>query len=352
MAKRSTSPTRKPAKKTAGAAKKAPANKASAARGAAKKAAAPARKAAAAGKKAAGKAVAAGKKGAVAAKKAAPVKKAAAKKTAAKKAAPVKKAAPPRKPAAAKPAAAARPARTTGPARRAAAVVKSAARAVAAVVGAPVKAVAAVVAGPVVDSQPDREAPETIETPEAEEDEAHDGASNGVDAWSIGGGEEESEAALEEGGGEDPAALLARIESSYGVTLPERYRRFIESGEYRRYPRIELAGYIRGPYDMDFVDELLPDVAELGQNAGIYDMDDVPWSDDYAGYVPLASLSHPEVDEPKVFLVHQVGGDRHRVLLFDYEGWRLYPLADSFESFLTNLPKATNDIATAFRPGA
>jgi hypothetical protein len=136
------------------------------------------------------------------------------------------------------------------------------------------------------------------------------------------------------------------------VTLPERYRRFIDSGEYQRYPRIELAGYIRGPYDLDFVDDLLADVAELGQNAGIYDMDDVPWSDDYTGFVPLASLSHPEVDEPKVFLVHQVGGGQHRVLLFDYEGWRLYPLADSFESFLAGLPKATNDIATAFRPGA
>jgi hypothetical protein len=80
-------------------------------------------------------------------------------------------------------------------------------------------------------------------------------------------------------------------------------------------------------------------------------MDDVPWSDDYAGYVPLASLSHPEVDEPKVFLVHQVAGDQHRVLLFDYEGWRLYPLADSFDAFLANLPRATNDVATAFRPG-
>jgi hypothetical protein len=102
---------------------------------------------------------------------------------------------------------------------------------------------------------------------------------------------------------------------------------------------------------MDFVDELLADVAELGQSAGIYDMDDVPWNDDYQGFVPLASLSHPEVDEPKVFLVQQVGGDSHRVLLFDYEGWKLYPLADSFDGFLANLPRATNDISTSFRPG-
>jgi hypothetical protein len=334
MAKRSTPSKKKAAKKAAAPARKAPAKKAKApakkavaakgaARAAASKAKAPAKKAASAARKGA-------RAPAAAARKAAPVRKSA----------PVKKTTPAPRPAAAPPKKAAV---KKGRARRAAAVVKSAARAVAAVVGAPVKAVAAVVAGPVVEGPP----PLAGEQRDADEGER---SGNGVDVHASSDGEEEAESHDEAAG--DPASLLDRIESAYGVTLPERYRRFLESGEYRRYPRIELAGYIRGPYDMDFVDDLLADVAELGQNAGIYDMDDVPWSEDYAGYVPLASLSHPEVDEPKVFLVHQVKGDQHRVLLFDYEGWRLYPLADSFESFLANLPRATNDIATAFRPGA
>lgn len=231
-------------------------------------------------------------------------------------------------------------------------------------VGAPVKAVAAVVAGPIVETEqvieptpePD-EASETVEEP-------HEG-SNGVDTAYAGEAEAEVEGDEGDEGGQegdegdegdeadedDPQALLDRIEAAYGVSLPERYRRFLLAGEFRAYPRVELAGYIRGPYDMNFVDPLLPDVAELGMNAGIHDMDDVPWRDDYAGFVPLASLSHPDVDEPKVFLVQQVAGEENRVLLFDYEGWRLYPLADSLDQFLANLPSASNDIATAFRPG-
>ena len=328
MAKRSTPSTRKPAKKkTAVAAKKAPAKKAPARKAPVSKASSAAKGAAA--KKGPAKKAAAKKVSASAAAKGAAAKKAPARKAPppARAAAPARKAAPAKK-------------KKAGPARRAADAVKSAARKVAAVVGAPVKAVAAVVAGPVVEPPPDAFLP-------SGDDDEHDGSSNGVDAGA--GDADEAERGQQAA---DPAALLAQIESAYGVSLPERYRRFLREGEYQRYPRIELAGYIRGPYDLDFVDELLADVSELGQNAGIYDMDDVPWSDDYAGYVPLASLSHPEVDEPKVFLVHQVAGDQHRVLLFDYEGWRLYPLADSFESFLAGLPRATNDIATAFRPGA
>ena len=335
MAKRATPSKGKPAKKTSSAAKK---------KAPAKKAPAPAKKAVAAkgvGKK---KAAPAARKPAAPAKKAAPVKKAAP----AKKAAPVKKAAaaPARK---APPPKKAAPVKKPGRARRAAAAMKSAAKAVAAVVGAPVKAVAAVVVGPVVDVSPPPDS-------ERHDDDERESSGNGAAAHAGDINADEDEGSGDpgevEGASADPAALLDRIESAYRVRLPDRYRRFLENGEYRRYPRIELAGYIRGPYDLDFVDVLLPDVSELGQNAGIYDMDDVPWSDDYAGYVPLASLSHPEVDEPKVFLVHQVAGDSHRVLLFDYEGWRLYPLADSFESFLANLPRATNDISTAFRPGA
>ena len=333
MAKRASSPTRKPAKKTSAPAKKSGKRKAGGGpkdRKPKKKAAAPAK----AAKRKAGGGPKDERKPKKTKKKKAPARKAApaARATAARAAparTPAARAAPARTPAAKAAPARKPPAKKAGPARRAATAVKNAAKTVAAVAFAPVKAVAAAVAGP---------SPET--------DDEGPAATNGADARPVPAPDDNAFSAP------DPAGLLDKIESAYGVSLPERYRRFLRDGEYERYPRIELAGYIRGPYEIDFVDELLPVVAELGQNAGIYDMDDVPWSQDYAGYVPLASLSHPDVDEPKVFLVHQVGGGQHRVLLFDYEGWRLYPLADSFESFLANLPKATNDITTAFRPGA
>jgi tetratricopeptide (TPR) repeat protein len=142
------------------------------------------------------------------------------------------------------------------------------------------------------------------------------------------------------------------LEKVYGVSLSQRYRDFLQSGEHARHDKIVLAGYIRGPYDLDFTDALLADVGELGVNAGISDMDDVPWSSDYAGFVPLASMSHPEVDEPKMFLVLDGKKAEHPVLLFDHEGWTLYRLADSFEAFLAKLPAAEVDLAARVRPGA
>lgn len=145
--------------------------------------------------------------------------------------------------------------------------------------------------------------------------------------------------------------LLASVESAYGVKLPKRYRSFLESGENEKHPRITLSGYFTGPYDLDFTDDLLADVAELGMNAGIDDMDDVPWSDDYSAYVPLASLSHPEVDEPKMFLVLDAETEGNPVLLFHQEGWKLYPIAKSFGAFLKDLPNAKTDITKSFRGG-
>ena len=149
----------------------------------------------------------------------------------------------------------------------------------------------------------------------------------------------------------DAKKLIKAMETAYDVTLPARYKKFLEGGEHERYPAVKLSGYIRGPYDLNFLDELLADVAELGINAGISDMDDVPWSTDYAAYVPLASLSHEDVDEPKMFLVLDVETKGNPVLLFDQEGWVLFPLAKTFEAFLKALPAATTAIKESFNPG-
>lgn len=138
------------------------------------------------------------------------------------------------------------------------------------------------------------------------------------------------------------ANLVDKLEKAYGVELPERYRKFIESNEYAKHKRVDLAGYIRGPYDLDFTDDLLVDAIELGNNAGISDMDDVPWSDDFAAWVPIASLSHKDVPEPKMFLVLNAGTEE--VALFHHDGWRLCKVDDNFDAFVKGLPNATNQI--------
>lgn len=138
------------------------------------------------------------------------------------------------------------------------------------------------------------------------------------------------------------ANLVDKLEKAYGVELPERYRKFIESGEHAKHKRVEWSGYIRGPYNLDFTDDLLVDVIELGNNAGISDMDDVPWEDDFASWVPIASLSHEDVQEPKMFLV--LHAETEAVALFHYDGWRLCKVSDSFDDFVKGLPKATNEL--------
>jgi hypothetical protein len=144
--------------------------------------------------------------------------------------------------------------------------------------------------------------------------------------------------------------FIAIMESAYGIKLPAMYNDFLLNEKFEDYPKIEFKGHISGEYLLDFTDELLNDAVELGENAGIYDMPDVDWEARYSNYIPLASISHPEIDEPKGFLVMDIKSKDNPVLLFDEEGWRLYPLADSFEAFLKNLPVAKTDIKKAFVP--
>jgi hypothetical protein len=145
--------------------------------------------------------------------------------------------------------------------------------------------------------------------------------------------------------------LFDSLESSYSVELPERYKKFLLDEEYKKYSNVKLTGYVQGPYELDFVNSSLLSLEEIGEYAGIYDIDDIPWDEDYADYVPLALLSHPDVDESKCFFVIDVVKKDSPVLLFDYEGWTLYPVSDSFDGFLEKLPEAHNDISRSFTPG-
>lgn len=145
--------------------------------------------------------------------------------------------------------------------------------------------------------------------------------------------------------------FIKKMEKTYSAKLPAIYKSFLLEKRYEKYPKVEMTGFIRGPYFLDFTDPDLANTKELGWNSGIQDMDDCNWLEDYVGYVPLASMSHPKLKEgSKGFLVLNVAKEHAPVLLFDYEGWMLYPLADSFKDFLAGLPNAKNDIATSFCP--
>ena len=147
----------------------------------------------------------------------------------------------------------------------------------------------------------------------------------------------------------DIVSHIAALDDRYPDRVPERLRRFLESGYHAKYPEIELNGFIRGPYSLAFDADGLADVGEFAIEQGIDDADDVDWYGDYGRYLPLAALHHDDVDQPQMFLMLDAEDD-HQVVLFHYEGWTLYPLADSFEAFLAGLPAAHVDIQTGFRP--
>lgn len=145
--------------------------------------------------------------------------------------------------------------------------------------------------------------------------------------------------------------FIKKMESAYKVKLPSVYTAFLSGKKFADYRMMEMKGFINGPYFLDFIDENLSNSTELGMNAGIFDMDDCNWSEEYGDFVPLASMWHPDLkDGSKGFLVTNVKKAGTPVLLFDYEGWTLYPVANSFNEFLDNLPSATNDIKKSFRP--
>jgi hypothetical protein len=142
---------------------------------------------------------------------------------------------------------------------------------------------------------------------------------------------------------------IEALERHYPGRLPPRLRTFLESGEHARYGAIEFSGYIRGPYELSFVADGLADVAEFALEQGIDDAEDVDWHGVYGRYLPFAALHHDDVAQPKMFLMIDGEGE-HPVLLFDYEGWKLFPLSTSLDGFLAALPGAKTEIAESFRP--
>jgi len=142
----------------------------------------------------------------------------------------------------------------------------------------------------------------------------------------------------------DAKSFAAKMQKSYGVELPARYRKFLEKKEYTTLGNLKLVdGYLRGIFEVDFTDDLLTDVSALGEEHWIDDIDDVDWPGEFGDYVPFARLTdaHGEEDEPvKSFLIVSVKDAACPVFVWDYDGWMIYPLAKSLDDFVDGVAKA------------
>lgn len=141
----------------------------------------------------------------------------------------------------------------------------------------------------------------------------------------------------------DENSFLGIMAKSYNLTFPSRYVQFIAEKEYEKYEENQavFTGYLSGLYHLHFTDELLTDVIKLGLAQGIKDIKEC-WTEEFSVYIPLASFDHPEVPEPKGFLVWDSSEEMMPVLLFDFEGPKVYAVADSLDQFLQHLPDIHN----------
>lgn len=142
----------------------------------------------------------------------------------------------------------------------------------------------------------------------------------------------------------DVKSFVAKMEKSYGVKLQARHRKFLDKKEHDALGDLKLAsGYLRGTFHVDFTDDVLSDLAALGEEHWIDDMEDVDWAGEFSDYVPFATLADVHAaddDEPvRSFLIVSVKDPACPVLVWDYDGWMIYPLAKSIDDFVDGVAK-------------
>ena len=132
------------------------------------------------------------------------------------------------------------------------------------------------------------------------------------------------------------------IKQAFGVDVPDRLRKFYDNEEA---PETELVledGFVRGTFEVSFNDDDLLDLPALCENHFIDELEPQHWAEEFASYVPFATLfdaNAEEDDEPvKSFLVVDVSNPQCPVLLWDYDGWSLYPLSATLDDFLAGRP--------------
>ncbi len=143
----------------------------------------------------------------------------------------------------------------------------------------------------------------------------------------------------------DVKSFVAKMQKAYDVELPARYRRFLDKKEFAALGSLKLSdGYLRGTFEADFTDEQLADLSALGEDHWIDDMDDVDWPGEFADYVPFATLTDTHADEDdepvRSFLIVCIKDAACPVLVWDYDGWMIYPLAKSIDDFVDGVAKS------------
>ena len=138
----------------------------------------------------------------------------------------------------------------------------------------------------------------------------------------------------------DVRTFIAKMEKTYGVKLQPRQKKFLETKEGESLGDLKLvSGFLRGTVRVDFTDDDLADLSSLGEDYGIEDMDDVDWRGEFGDYVPFATMTdaHEDEDEEeptKSVLIVSVKDPACPVLVWNYDGWMIYPLADSLDDFV------------------
>jgi hypothetical protein len=139
--------------------------------------------------------------------------------------------------------------------------------------------------------------------------------------------------------------FVAAMQKAYKVELPVRYRKFLDGKEYEKLGQLKLLdGYVRGTFNVAFTDPRLADLAALGEVHGIDDIEDIDWADEFGDFVPFATLTDAfkggGAEGVKSFLIVSISEDTCPVAVWDYDGWSIYPLAQSLDEFVGGIAKA------------
>ena len=127
------------------------------------------------------------------------------------------------------------------------------------------------------------------------------------------------------------------LEETYGVTLPERYLRFLANEVGTRSGWLANLGTYRDPmpvyFDSDALESFVnDDWPEDDQEYGHISATEIEWSS-HPGCVPFATIG----DEEAPFLVCCITEAACPVLIWEPDDGSLTPIADSLDDFLAGL---------------
>jgi hypothetical protein len=129
------------------------------------------------------------------------------------------------------------------------------------------------------------------------------------------------------------------IEAKFHVTLPKRYKDFLEKGENEKYdgwfgeiPSYEglTQVFFTGKDLESFINDEWPDDDSYGHPSATMNI-----FEDDLGYVPLATIGKEE----EQFLVADASEGKCPVFMWEHETGEFEPVSDSLDKFLKSLKK-------------